>query len=71
MDMLVAFGVEAMLSKSDKANRANYAEGATLLQLIIQSFYKILTKKHIEVIMTKCFVRLQNADNMKLFLKAR
>ena len=31
MDILIAFGVEAMNSKSDKANRANYAEGATLL----------------------------------------
>jgi hypothetical protein len=32
---MIAIGCEAMLAKSEKANLANHAEGATLLQLII------------------------------------
>ena len=71
LDVVIAIGCEAMFCTNEKANRANHAEGATLLQLIIQCCNQILNEKQWEMIFTKTLERLKNDDNMKTFLKAR
>ena len=45
VDLIIAIGIEAMTTKSEKASLANHAEGALLLQLIIQCLGDILTQK--------------------------
>ena len=57
---LIAIGVEALFASSEKANLANHAEGATLLQVVVQCLHEVLNQKQMEVILTKCLERLRN-----------
>ena len=45
LDILIAFGYEAMLNSNEKATLANHAEGALLLHIIIQCLHQIMTKE--------------------------
>ena len=44
LEVLIAMACEAMFSSAQQANLANHAEGATLLQVIVQCCHKVMTK---------------------------